>query len=132
MKRSTFLTIRGVIALAYAAALLLLPGPLLALYGIAPGPGINLISGFLGVELVAVGLLCLFVRNLDNVEALRAILGALLVAEFIGLVVATIGTLSGVFNSLGWSIALIYGTMSLGYVYFLFVKPEATGSLSSA
>ena len=132
MQRSTFLTLRGIIALAYAIPLLLIPGPLLALYGITPGPEVNLMSGFLGVELIAVGLLCLFSRNLTAADSLRAIMGSLLVAELIGLVLAVIGTLSSVFNPLGWSIALIYGTMSLGYIYFLFLQDERSGSLSSA
>ena len=126
MKISTFFTIRSLVALAYALTLLF-PGPLLSLYGIIPNPGINLISQFLGVELIAVGLLCLNARKFTDTAVLRAILTPLLIAEVIGVVIAVFGTLSGVFNPLGWSIVLIYGLFSLGYVYFLFVKKLGDG-----
>ena len=123
MKLSSFLIVRSIVALAYALALLLVPAFLLSLYGIISTPGLNLMSRFLGVELIAVGLLCLNARKFTDPGILRAILTSLLIAEAVGVVVAIYGTLSGVFNPLGWSIVLIYGLFSLGYVYFLFIKP---------
>ena len=120
---STFFTIRSLVALAYALTLLLVPGPLLSLYGITPNPGINLMSQFLGVEPIAVGFLCLNARKFTDTTVLLAILTSLLIAEVIGVVIAVYGTLYGVFNPLGWSIVLIYGLFSLGYIYFLFIKP---------
>ena len=122
MKLSSFLIVRSIVALAYALALLLVPAFLLFLYGVISTPGLNLMSRFLGVELIAVGLLCLNARKFTDPGVLRAILTSLLIAEAVGVVIAIYGTLSGVFNPLGWSIVLIYGLFSLGYVYFLFVK----------
>ena len=88
MKLSTFFTIRSFVALAYALTLLLVPGPLLSLYGITPNPGINLMSQFPGVELIAVGFLCLNARKFTDTAVLRAILTSLLIAEVIGVVIA--------------------------------------------
>jgi len=122
MKLNSFLTVRSVVALAYALTLLLVPGLMLSLYGMTPGPGINMMSQFLGVELIFAGLLCLNARKFTDPAVLRAILTSLLIAEAIGVVVALYGTLSGAMNALGWSIVLIYGLFSLGYVYFLFIK----------
>ena len=129
---STFFTIRSLVALAYALTLLLVPGPLLSLYGITPNPGINLMSQFPGVELIAVGFLCLNARKFTDTAVLRSILTSLLIAEVIGVVIAVFGTLSGVFNPLGWSIVLIYGLFSLGYSYFLFIKPGDSLSTTSS
>ena len=122
MKLSTFLTVRSIVALAYALTLLFIPGLMLSLYGMTPGPGINLMSQFVGVELIAFGLVCLNARNFVDSTILRPILTSFLIAEAVGVLVAIYGTLSGAMNTLGWSIVLIYGLFSLGYVYFLFVK----------
>lgn len=127
MKLNSFFVVRCVVALAYALALLLVPAFLLSLYGITSTSGLNLMSRFLGVELIAVGLLCLNARKLTDPGILRTILTSLLIAETIGVVVALYGTLSGVFNPLGWSIVLIYGLFSFWYVYFLFVKQLGDG-----
>ncbi|MDX1614073.1 MAG: hypothetical protein R3300_07155 [Candidatus Promineifilaceae bacterium] len=126
-----FLLLRAIIALAYAIGLLIIPAQLLQLYGVVPDVGSIAMSRFLAVELVAVGVLCLLARSLGDWSALRAVMQALLISEVIGLMVAVVVTTTGAFNALGWSIVVIYGSMSLGYVYFLFFKRPST-SLTSA
>jgi hypothetical protein len=122
MKLSTFFILRSIVALGYALTLLVIPGTMLSLYGITPGPGVNLMTRFLGVELVAVGMICLNARYFSDISIVRAILSSMLIAEAIGVVVAVYGTLSGVINPLGWTIVLIYGLFSMGYIYYLFIK----------
>jgi hypothetical protein len=124
MKRSTFFVLRAVIALAYAVPALIVPGWLLPLYGIDAEPGALLMARFVGVGLLAVGLLLLFARNLEHQPTLRIIMGSFLAAELVGMGVAIVGTVAGPFNTLGWTIVLIYGSMSLGYAYFLLAKEE--------
>lgn len=122
MKLSIFLALRSIVALAYALTLLVIPGLMLSLYGITPDPGTNLMSQFLAVELIFAGLMCLNARKFTDPAVIRSVLTSLLVAEAVGVAVALYGPLSGVFNPLGWSIVLIYGFFTLGYVYFLFIK----------
>lgn len=131
MKRSTFFVLRAIIALAYALLILIVPGWLLPLYGIDAEPGAILMARFVGVELLAVGLLLLFARNLEHGPTVRVIMGSFLAAELVGIIVATAGTLAGPFNALGWTLALIYSSMSLGYAYFLFAKQE-TAEMAAA
>jgi hypothetical protein len=131
MKRSAFFVLRAVIALGYALPALIAPGWLISLYGIDAEPGALLMTRFVGVELLAVGLLLLFARNLEHQPTLRIIMGSLLAAELVGMGVAIVGTVAGPFNALGWTIVLIYGSMSLGYAYFLLAKGE-TAQLAAA
>ena len=122
MRLRNLFIINAVVALSFALGFLVIPGTMWKLYGVTPGPGVNLAGQFFAVELIAVGLLCWLVRKVSDAAALRAITLALFVADVIGLVVSFIGIFGGVFNAMGWSAVVIYLGLSLGYAYFRFVQ----------
>ena len=124
MKYSNLLVVNAVVALLYGIGLVLLPSTVLSLYGVTPGPAVNLASQLFGVELLHVGLICWFARNVSDSPAQRAIILASLIGQVIGLVVSVMGTLSGVFNAVGWSAVAIYLLLGLGYAYLQFMKPS--------
>jgi len=124
MKLNNLLVLNAVIAIVYGIAFLLIPGSVLAMYGAAPGPQINLTGQFFAVELIHVGVLAWLIRNVSDGLAQRAIIIAGLVANLIGLVVSLIGTLTGVVSSFGWSAVVIYVVLALGYAYFQFMRPR--------
>ena len=126
MRLSSFLIFNAVIALVFGIGFVLVPGAMGTLYGMTPGPEVNLAGQFFGVELIAVGLLCWLARNVSDSAAQRAMILAFLIADVIGLIVSIMGTLSGVFNAVGWSAVVIYLVLSLGYAYFQFMKPSAS------
>lgn len=113
----------AVIAFGFGVGFLLLPGTMVDLYGMEPTPSVNLLGQLFGVELVAVGLLCWFVRGITDRAAQGAIMLALLIADVVGLIVVLLGMLSGVMNAVGWSGAVIYAVLAAGYAYFRFIKP---------
>jgi hypothetical protein len=124
MKFSTLLLVNAVVALVYGIGLVLLPSTLLSTYGVTPGPAVNLASQLFGVELLHVGLICWFARNVSDGPAQRALILASLIGQVIGLIVALMGTLSGVFNAVGWSAVAIYLLLGLGYASLQFMKPS--------
>ena len=124
MKLNNLLVLNAVIAIVYGIAFLLIPGSVLAMYGAAPGPQINLTGQFFAVELIHVGVLAWLIRNVSDGLAQRAIIIAGLVANLVGLVVSLIGTLTGVVSSFGWSAVVIYVVLALGYAYFQFMSPR--------
>jgi hypothetical protein len=127
MKLSNFLILNAVIALAFGIGFVLLPATTLTIYGLDPNPSINLMGQFFGVELIAVGLLCWFVKDDSDTAVMPKIILALLIADIVGLIVSLMGTLSGIFNALGWSAVLIYLVLVVGYAYFRFGKNVAQG-----
>jgi hypothetical protein len=127
--RSLFI-LNAVLAFGFGVGFLLLPGTMVTLYGMEPIPSANLLGQLFGVELIAVGLLCWFVRGISDPAAQRAIMLALLIADVAGLVVVLIGTLSGVMNAVGWSGVVIYAVLAAGYAYFRFTK-SGVSQLSS-
>jgi hypothetical protein len=124
MKFSNLLLVNAVVALVYGIGLVLLPSTLLSMYGVTPGPAVNLASQLFGVELLHVGLICWFARNVSDGPAQRALILASLIGQVFGLIVVLMGTLSGVFNAVGWSAVAIYLLLGLGYAYLQFMKPS--------
>ncbi len=124
MKFSNLLLVNAVVSLVYGVGLVLLPATLLTMYGVTPGPAVNLASQLFGVELLHVGLICWFARNVSDGPAQKALIVASLIGQVFGLIVALMGTLSGVFNAVGWSAVAIYLLLGLGYAYLQFMKPS--------
>ena len=124
MKFSNLLLVNAVVALVYGVGLVLLPATVLSMYGATPGPTVNLASQLFGVELLHVGLICWFARNVSDGPAQRALIVASLIGQVFGLIVALMGTLSGVFNAVGWSTVAIYLLLGLGYANLQFMKPS--------
>ena len=126
MKLNTFLIFNAIVALVFGIGFVFMPATMASIYGVTPGPAVNLLGQFFGVELIAVGLLCWLSRNVSDTKAQGAITLAFLIANVVGLVVSVMGTLSGVMNAVGWSAVVIYLVISLGYAYFQFMKPSAS------
>jgi hypothetical protein len=78
-----------------------------------------LMARYFGVELIAVGLLCWFARNVTDALARRAIILAVLISDVIGVIVSVQGTLSGVMSAVGWSAVGLYLLFALGFGYML-------------
>jgi len=124
MKFSNILIVNAIIALVYGIGLVLLPASVLSMYGVTPGPAVNLASQLFGVELLHVGLICWLARKVSDSPAQKALILASLIGQVIGLIVSLMGTLSGVFNAVGWSAVAIYLVLALGYAYLQFMKPS--------
>ncbi|MEE8430000.1 MAG: hypothetical protein V3S16_02010 [Candidatus Desulfatibia sp.] len=126
MKLSNLLVINAIVALVYGISFVLVPATVLSLYGMTQGTSEALAGQFFGVALIAIGLLTWFAKNVADSEAQRAIILALLISDVVGIIVAVLGTLSGVMNAVGWSAVGIYLLFALGYAYFQFMKPSAS------
>lgn len=123
MKLRTFLTISAVVALVYAVGLILAPGFMDTTYGFGGSSSEKLLTQFFGVELLALGVTTWLGRDLTGASARHLITGSL-VGDAVGFIVALLGTLGGVMNSVGWSAVLIYLLLVLGYGYFQFMAPD--------
>lgn len=124
MKLSTLFIIYAVISAIFGLSFVFVPQASLALYGITLSPGGTSIARLFGAALIEFALLAWFARNAADSEARKAIILALFVGEAVGFVVALVGQLSGVVNSLGWSTVAAYLLLALGFGYFQFVRPS--------
>jgi hypothetical protein len=115
----TFFSILAVLSFLFGIGFVLAPGQVLANYGIEHSPALALVGRLFGGVLLTLGLILWFARDFRDEAAIRTVLIAALVGDVVNLVVATMGTLSGVSNALGWSTVLIYLFGALGSGYFL-------------
>src|SRR5512136_1740310 len=126
MKFSTVVIVNAIVALVYGIALVLLPGTVLSLYGVTPGPAVNLASQLIGVEMIHIGVICWLIRGVADGAAQKALILGGLAGQVIAVIVSVMGTLSGVFSAMGWSAVAIYALLALGYAYLQFLKPGRT------
>jgi hypothetical protein len=119
------LLIAGLLALVFGVGFLLVPRPMLALYGIAPDPAIVLMSRFFGAALVQLGLILYLIRDVADPKTQRGVVLGSFLGSLGGFVVALTGQFWGLVNDFGWSTVAIYGLLLLGYGSFVFGKPQS-------
>jgi len=130
MKLRYVFVLNTIVALIFAAGLLLAPRTILSLFGVTVGGGvtanasINFVSQLLGAALILPGLLGWFAGNMTEAGARRSVVVSLFVFEVAGLAVSLLGMLSKVMSVTGWAIVGLFLVFALGYAYFLFMKPS--------
>jgi hypothetical protein len=129
MKLRYLFIVNTIVALIFAAGLLLAPKTMLNLFGLNVGAAvkanasINLVAQLLGAALVVPGLLSFFAVGLQEMGARRSIAVSLLVFDIVGFGVSFfVGMLPKVMSVAGWSIVMLFMLFAVGYAYFLFMK----------
>jgi hypothetical protein len=118
----SFFTILAVLSFLFGVGFVLAPGQVLANYGIEYSPSLALVGRLFGGLLLTLSLILWFAKDFRDEAAVRAVLLGALIGDVVNLVVATMGTLSGTSNALGWSTVLIYLYGTLGSGYFLIAR----------
>ena len=119
MTLRSFFTILAVLSFLFGIGFVLAPAQVLANYGIETSPALALVGRLFGGALLTLGVILWFARDFRDEAAVRAVLLGALLGDVVNLVVATMGTLSGTSNALGWSTVVIYLYGTLGSGYFL-------------
>ena len=118
----TFFSILAILSFLFGVGFVLAPGQVLANYRIELSPALALVGRLFGGALLTLGVILWLARDFRDEAAVRAVLIAVLIGDVVNLVVATMGTLSGASNALGWSTVLIYLFGAVGSGYFLMAQ----------
>jgi len=130
MKLRYLFVLNTIVALIFAAGLLLAPRTILGLFGVSVGANVsfnaslNFVAQLLGAALTLPALLSGFAAGMTDASARRSVVISLFVFEVIGLAVSLLGMLSKVMSITGWAIVGLFLIFALGYAYFLFMKPS--------
>lgn len=124
MNLRNLLLVNGIVLVAFALGMLLMPANLLAIFGFSTNVDEKLLGQLVGVEMLASGLLSLFILNARDPGVRRALSLSFFIANGIGFIVSLGGILSGAMNALGWLIVLVYLLLAAGFGYFQFIGPS--------
>ena len=128
MKLRYLFVLNTIVALIFAAGLLLAPKTILGLFGVSVGGGVtantslNFVTQMLGAALILPGLISWFAGAMTEAGARRSVVISLFVFEVAGFAVSLLGMLSKAMSITGWSIVGLFLIFALGYAYFLFMK----------
>jgi hypothetical protein len=117
MSVKTFLTIISILGLFFGIGELLIPDRLAAIYGIETSRSVEMMARFFGVALLAWALIAWFAKDFHDEADLRHVLAPSGVAHTAGFIVATMGTMSGVMNAMGWVSAAIFLFGAIGILF---------------
>lgn len=131
MKLRNLFIVSAVVALVFAAGLLLAPKTMLTIFGLSIGATVrsnavlNLVAQLLGTALVVPGLLSWFAGGMQDSGARRSAAISLLIFDLIGFGVSFfVGMLPKVMSAAGWAIVALFLLFTLGFAYFLFMRPS--------
>lgn len=126
MPLRTLLLIAGVLGLVFGLGFLLVPRPMLSLYGVPTDPAVVLMARFFGAALVQVGLVLYLIRDVGDPRTQRGVVIGSFIGSVVALVVALTGQFWGLVNQFGWSTVAIYALLTFGYGSIMFGRPTST------
>jgi hypothetical protein len=126
MKLRHLFTINLVIAIFFGVACSVFASWVISLYGLASNEAAIWTTRLVGGSILGFASLMWFGRRSASLAARRAIAMALLIQDTIGFIASLEVQLGGSINAFGWSNLVLYGLLAVGYLYFLFIKPEAS------
>jgi hypothetical protein len=130
MTLRVFFTILAVLSFLFGIGFVLAPAQVLVNYGIETSPALALLGRLFGGALLTLGVILWFARDFRDEAAVRAVLLGAPLGDVVNLVVATMGTLSGTSNALGWSTVVIYLYETLGSGHFLAARTSRLSPLN--
>jgi hypothetical protein len=124
MKVSTYLSVLGILAIAFGLAFLLAASIALPLYGLPADPPNVIQARYFGSALAGLGFLAWFIRSVNEPSTQRGALIACAIGTGLGLIVSLWGLVDKVLGPLAWSSVVIYGALLLAGLYCLMAAPK--------
>jgi len=122
MSFKSVMVIKAAVCLVFGLLLLSVPGVVFGILGAELSPGGQFAAREYAAAMLGILMLAWFARNATHSRERWAIVLMLFVYDAIGFLVSLFGVLSGILNSLGWFIVVIYAFFTLAFGLLLRVK----------
>jgi hypothetical protein len=126
MKLNNLFALTTIVAGLFGLGFVLVPGTVYDIYGMDANDFLINMGQLFGAALLGFAVISWMARSLSDVRARKAILTSLFITDGVGTVLAIIGQFRDSAVDLGWLNVVIYVILTLGYAYFLFIKPESS------
>lgn len=118
MNLKAFLIFHSAICFIFGLICAALPALFEPLYGIILNPVGELVSRWLGVTLLGLGLITWFARNEAKSSLKSSILLTIFIVDIIGTIIAFWSQTISIMNEWGWSLVAIWMLLAVGFGYF--------------
>ena len=115
MSLKTVFILATIVAGFFALGCLLIPATMISWYGAESNIALVLMTRFYGAALSAIALITFNLKNSEFNPEVKSVVFALLIFNVVGAIVAIWGQVSNIFNTLGWSIVIIYVFFTIAY-----------------
>ncbi len=117
---SSILGIKAFVAFVFGLLLLLVPGPLLAIFGIQLDASGLMMTRFAGALDIGVGMIAAYARDTADSPLGLGVVLSLLVQDVIGAIVVLIEEINRLGNAYGWVIFVVNVLFALAFLYIRF------------
>lgn len=123
MKLNIWMGAKAVVEVLFGIGFVLVPVPLMSLFGVSLNPGVAVIARLCGAVFIASSITLWQSRNESpNHKVIRAMVVATVVSNGIGFIATLLASLSGAWNAFGWLPVVLNLAFMLAFAYFLFRK----------
>jgi hypothetical protein len=123
MAQNPFFIVVAIIAFLFGLGFLFFPDATFSMYGIAATDVGRLAGRFFGSSLIALGIIYYAARDLQEPDVLSGVLWAGLILNIADLVLASVATIGGIMNAMGWASVVLHIVLGAGFGYLIFGRP---------
>jgi Na+-driven multidrug efflux pump len=125
MTLHNLLVATAVLGAVFGLGYLLVPEPIMQLFGTHTDASGYLAARFFGGACLGLGIIAWLARERGGNVAEEVVVPGFTVVFLLGLVLAALGTFSGLFSSVGWLVVLIFLGFAAAFAYFQFGNPAS-------
>ncbi len=126
MRLKTFMIINAIIAVIVGILLIFIPSMIVQFFGLPADRGMDLDGQLYGSELILMGLVAWFARDISELKYERRIYAAFTIANLISLLISIVGVASRNFSSIGWIAIVAYLILTVVYGAGWLTRPRET------
>ncbi len=116
--------INAIIALIVGLLMIFIPSAIVQLFGLPADRGMDLDGQLYGSELILMGLVAWFARDISELKYERRIYAAFTIANLISLLISIVGVATRSFTSIGWVAIIAYLVLTVVYGAGWLVRPR--------
>lgn len=115
MRLKNFMIINAIIAVVVGLLMIFIPSTIVQFFGLPADRGMDLDGQLYGSELILMGLVAWFARDISDLKYERRIYAAFSIANLISLIISGVGVATRNFTSIGWIAVAAYLILTVVY-----------------
>ncbi len=124
MRIKNFMLANAVLAAIAGIIIVLIPSVVVRAFGLPADSRMDIDGQLYGSELILMGLVAWFARDITDLRTQRGIISAFTIANLISLVLSIIALVNHSFNAVGWVAVIAYAILFVVYGAYWLARPS--------